>query len=258
MERASLWPSSRIEKLCQAYNNWQKICLSYCQYLLCEVDEMLRPFGEPLRLNFGLNRWLESKREEAYSDWIEWLLKQLTLIEISEILCINRKHCIMQFIKRTPELKLAIRRELPVMMGHEGASGRLDLIVEGITDSGNFAIVIEVKKGDSVSADTEKQEGYFQALKDEEICFYPLLLVTDAPHEEINKFHVLEYEDFCLALRRFVVTRKNDRRGYVFLSFVLALAATIESNLLGISINRTLLNEKTLSYLTRFVESAND
>ena len=50
----------------------------------------------------------------------------------------------------------------------------------------------------------------------------------EALQEEVDRFAVLRYADFCLALRQFVVANKHDKRGYVFLSFVLALAATIE------------------------------
>ncbi len=62
----------------------------------------------------------------------------------------------------------------------------------------------------------------------------PILLVTEALQEEVDRFAVLRYADFCLALRQFVVANKHDERGYVFLSFILALAATFEMNLLGL------------------------
>jgi len=35
----------------------------------------LKPLGEPLEHDLGVNRWLAGAREEAYSDWLTWLLR---------------------------------------------------------------------------------------------------------------------------------------------------------------------------------------
>jgi hypothetical protein len=47
--------------------------------LLKSSDEALRRISlcEPLFADAGLNRWLDEDREEAYSDWLEWILCQL-------------------------------------------------------------------------------------------------------------------------------------------------------------------------------------
>src|SRR5438270_159785 len=37
----------------------------------------LAPFDDPLRINLGLHRWLKSGREEAYSDWLQWVVEQI-------------------------------------------------------------------------------------------------------------------------------------------------------------------------------------
>jgi hypothetical protein len=45
--------------------------------LLAESNERLKPLGDPLSIDFGVHRWLAGEREEAYSDWLEWIIKQI-------------------------------------------------------------------------------------------------------------------------------------------------------------------------------------
>jgi hypothetical protein len=44
--------------------------------LLDESREKMKPLGDPLDLDVGLHRWLNAEREEAYSDWLEWVVSQ--------------------------------------------------------------------------------------------------------------------------------------------------------------------------------------
>ena len=129
-------------------------------------------------------------------------------------------------------------------------AGRLDLT---LTIGQVAVILLEIKRGDAQSADTAKQEGYVYSLE-EGLPFYPVLLVTEASQEEVHRFTVLRYADFCLALRQFVIENKHDGRGYVFLSFVLALAATLEMNMLGLNVTARRPHRSTIEYLSRFVE----
>ena len=52
------------------------------QELLQHTRDLLWPLGEPLTLNFGLNRLLSGAREEAYSDRLAWLFRRLRPLEI--------------------------------------------------------------------------------------------------------------------------------------------------------------------------------
>lgn len=47
------------------------------QALVRRSEEMLHPLEEPLKMPFSLHRWLATDREEAYSDWLVWILEQL-------------------------------------------------------------------------------------------------------------------------------------------------------------------------------------
>jgi hypothetical protein len=44
------------------------------RHLLDRSTQYLAPLGEPLLVDFGAHRWLKPQREEAYSDWLAWIL----------------------------------------------------------------------------------------------------------------------------------------------------------------------------------------
>jgi hypothetical protein len=89
-------------------------------------DELLAALGEPLlALDFTEHRWVGERREEAYSDWLTWVLAQADAAEVLLILG-----------AADPELSAAcgnsivsIARESFAAEGHEGSTGRPDLRV---------------------------------------------------------------------------------------------------------------------------------
>jgi hypothetical protein len=250
--RYPIWPSRPANGLKTASRNLDREILK----IVDRSGKQLSPFGEPLRLNFGLNRWLLPQREEAYSDWLGWLFSQLRAIELLELLNIRRDDPVARVIAAHPMEHITVRREVVVEKGHEDATGRLDLELK-ITDSAR--VVIEVKKGSAVSSDTRKQSGYIESLRRKKIQFYPILLVTESEEKEkVDGFYVLLYSDFCLSLRCFVIKRIHDERGYIFLSFVLALAAALESNLINLGIFAGRPTSATVSHLNRFMERCNE
>ena len=247
------WPTDKVNRLIAAVRRLDQEEERRLQELLQRTRDLLWPLGEPLALNFGLNRWLSGAREEAYSDWLAWLFRQLRPLEVCQVLGISATHPVHSIISTCPHAPVIVRREVGVSQGHEGAAGRLDLT---LTIGQEAVIVLEVKLTDADIADTGKQVGYFGSLGDKGLPFYPVLLVTEAPQEEVHRFAVLRYADFCLALRQFVVEHKHDERGYIFLSFVLALAATFEMNLLRLNVNTRRPSVATIAYLSRFIEEA--
>src|ERR1700733_8004664 len=42
-----------------------------------QSNQRLKPLGEPMKHDFGLHRWLAGAREEAYSDWFQWLFARM-------------------------------------------------------------------------------------------------------------------------------------------------------------------------------------
>src|SRR5438876_3763644 len=45
--------------------------------LLQESRERLHPLEDPFDLDLGVHRWLAAEREEAYSDWLQWVIEQV-------------------------------------------------------------------------------------------------------------------------------------------------------------------------------------
>ena len=247
------WPGDQVERLVAAVRRLDQEESRRLHMLLDRVHTLLQPLGEPLKLNFGLNRWLRGAREEAYSDWLAWLFTLLRPVEIGQVLRIPATHPVRSLIAAFPNAPVTVRREVWVAQGHKDAAGRLDITLR----IGQVAmIVLEIKRGDAQTADTAKQEGYVGALAEEGLPFYPVLLVTEAPQENVHGFAVLRCADFCLALRRFVAEHMDDERGHVFLSFVLGLAATLEMNMLGLNVTARQVNLSTLEYLTKFCGEA--
>ena len=85
------------------------------------MDERFAPIGDPFKLDFGLNCWLAAEREEAYSDWIAWILQELGRRR-TELLLLGDEAFSIDGDCKTD-------REIWVPEGHEGQHGRLYCVV---------------------------------------------------------------------------------------------------------------------------------
>jgi hypothetical protein len=122
---------------------------SQLRSLLKESSAKLAPLGEPLELDLGLHRWLDAEREEAYSDWLAWVVQQAE--SPSRVFRLFGLELPADLTSDTA--LIYVQREVPVAHGHEDQEGRLDLL---ISIGGEPAIIVEVKKGDADDADTAK------------------------------------------------------------------------------------------------------
>jgi hypothetical protein len=148
---------------------------SALQTLVEDWNKRFAPIRDPLMLDFGLNRWLSSEREEAYSDWIAWILQE-----------VGRKHAewLLLGVESSPrEDHCKTDREVWVPEGHNGQAGRLDCVVF----FNDTVIVMELKTGDARTSDTAKHEGYAKWLNTRhEQRKVALLIAKDA--KEIDEF----------------------------------------------------------------------
>src|SRR5262249_14371649 len=137
--------------------------------LLERSNALLAPLADPLLTDFGVHQWLAKAREEVYSDYLKWIVEQLPTPEhVFRLFGINAPTG-MALCQENPMVK----REVPVPQGHDGQSGRLDLVVR----YGEKAlIVIEVKKTSAEVADTLKQRGYMQWINEQKLKLptYPI------------------------------------------------------------------------------------
>jgi hypothetical protein len=129
--------------------------------LLQRSNALLAPLADPLLTDFGAHRWLATAREEVYSDWLKWIVEQLQTPEYVFRLLGTDDPTGIALCQQTP---LTVKREVPVPQGHDGQSGRLDLVVRYAEKA---LIVIEVKMTDAEDADTCKQRGYRQWIKEQ-------------------------------------------------------------------------------------------
>ena len=59
--------------------------------LLEASNHIFAPLKDPFETSLGLHRWLSGEREEAYSDWLAWIIEELATPEsIIQLLCGER------------------------------------------------------------------------------------------------------------------------------------------------------------------------
>jgi hypothetical protein len=197
--------------------------------LLAESNKRLAPLSDPLITDFGLHRWLAQDREEAYSDWLQWVLQQVQApSQIFRLLGVDSPAGLPEWRTGPP----VIEREWHVPEGHDGQAGRLDLLVRY---EGKALFVLEVKKTDADQADTAKQAGYKLWLDARpEPHRYAILIAVDADEEEYEGFRELPWSALCIGLRR--LARYHCREGKLVIGAqCLALCGAVEQNLLGFS-----------------------
>lgn len=191
--------------------------------LLKQSRERLTPFGDPLDTDMGLHRWLASDREESYSDWLEWIVEHLS--DSSLIFDLFRLPKPLMALRK-PE----VRREVTVDSGHDGQSGRLDLVIRF---PGHALIVVEVKLGDADYADTDKHAGYATwARQQPEKELHMILLATQAEESEYHGFEFVSWRHVCIFLRR-LAARNDAGLNHMQRALMLAFVGAVEQNLLG-------------------------
>ncbi len=136
--------------LVEAYGTLHRAECESLERVLEKSRALLAPLGEPLEQQIGLNRWLSRAREEAYSDWLQWLFNQMTVGELVGVLGLND---LQQLDSDTLGRRVSSVRERPVKHGHEDRAGRLDLVIE---IGSNAVVAVEVKLGSADNSDWEK------------------------------------------------------------------------------------------------------
>jgi hypothetical protein len=222
----SNWDSvSNIIRAAEADSAQQELEL---RRLLNESDARLEAvcLCDPLHAGLGLNRWLRKEREEAYSDWLEWVLQQVQALP--------RGAWHVLWVLGVPE------KEIPVAA--DGTSfeisrefcipdRRLDLF---FSLEGALAVVVEVKKYSAEVSQTEKQAPYFEWLHKQDCSWKrAILLVTDAAEETSYNFARLRWRELCSRLRA-LLPAIAERCGLVKAAMVVAFIGAAETNLLGL------------------------
>lgn len=189
--------------------------------ILAAYDKEMSPLCDPLKLSFDLHRWLSSDREEAYSDWLAWVM-----VELGDPSRIGR----VLYGGAIPEGLLACKGPCIVDREEWVPSGRLDLVIRFGSEA---LIVIEVKVIGADSADTVKQAGYSEWLHARGAKWKDAILIaTSAERQEgYEGFRVLLWEDLCIRLRQVMPSLKREGR-LISAVLMLAFVGAVEQNLL--------------------------
>jgi hypothetical protein len=236
-----------VEAMLHAAKAHSKQCETKLKGLLDKSDSRLKRLKDPLRANVGLHRWLSEDHEEAYSDWLAWMLEELNKVntDLLELLGVPAPPGVAS-------LDVAIEREYRI------TGGRLDLLIR----FGQQALlIVEVKVTSADDAQVSKHKVYCQWLKRQEELYHlrglqPVLLAVDAGEAEYEGFAPLLWEDFCVRVRR-MLPKIQHRLGIVTAAMFVAFIGAVEQNLLHLvqpgsqGIGQSLFYARTADHLER-------
>ena len=213
----------------------------------------LAPLADPLSVDFGAHRWLAHDREEAYSDWLAWVVREL-----------KEPHLVLPLFGIEDDDVAVSKaqnasfcppdREAWILDG----TRRLDLVIRY---EGAVLIVVEVKVRDADSAETAKQEDYFKWMETQpEQVRFPILLAIEGRKQEYSKFRFFSWAHLCVLLRR-IAPEVCASRSPIVAAMVLAFVGAIEQNLLGYSEpdasdrdGRRLTSSELIDHISRSLE----
>ena len=189
--------------------------------LLEQSAQYLHPCADPLLVDLGTHRWLAEAREEAYSDWLGWVVQCLgTPARVFPLFGAEA------LIPVSQGLTVTVTRELPI------PEGRLDLVIEcGFI----VLLVVEVKKGSAEEAATAKQAGYQDwSTRQMRPHTQAVMLVSAAEEEVYEGFRPQGWGTLCQQLRRLAPQLCQEAR-VIEAALILAFVGAVEQNLLGFS-----------------------
>jgi hypothetical protein len=194
--------------------------------LLEKSNSRFAPLVDPLLIDFDLHRWLVEEREEVYSDWLEWVVKQLpTPHDVFYVFG-------MQRLEDTAKT-FSTEREKWVKPPHSESYKRLDLVIR----CQDCLLVIEVKKSSPEDADVAKQGEYVDWGEAEpEPNKYFVLLANEGDRPEYHQFRLWTYRDLCLRLREKVERLiQNQQLSVTAAALILSYVGALEQNMLSFS-----------------------
>lgn len=213
---------------------------------LLHKSSLILSMPDPLSsdCDFGVHEWLRGRREENYSAWLAWCLKQLRPCEIAEVLGLD----VSPIPEEDQDFPTA-SREVAVPAGEDGQTGRLDILLH-LTPGA--VVAVEVKMGSADSARVLKHEGYMASLRlrfpeKERFC---VLVATDGNKREYHGFQLIPWRHVTLGLRRRMAVVR-ERAGIVHAAMLGGFLSAVERNLLGLDVTGP---AQLAWYLEEFVE----
>ena len=202
---------------------------------LASSNRTFDPLADPLAIEFRDHRWLSSEREEAYSDWLGWILEQIgDAGRILRLLGVRDRRLLRACAAEKP----VINREFKI------PDGRPDLVVE----FGNrLLVIVEIKtKPFDWDAVRDQLARYARWIPDPRnppqrtLRYFAAVELgeLDCP----STFEPLPWRELTLRMREqareWIRASKNhslDRSDLVRAAMTLAFCGAVEQNLLGLS-----------------------
>jgi hypothetical protein len=223
------------------------------QELLRASSDAFVPLADPLAIDFGAHRWLSSEREEAYSDWLEWVLKQIgNAGQILRLLGMQDEDLVRECASEKPDIK----REFPVK------GGRLDLL---ITFGNRLLVIVEIKTKlfdeDEVLSQLGRYRKWIQGQHQYEQSHSYFLAVDPGDFSSQEQFVPLHWRELALRMREQARawTRAQNGSDIVRAAMIVAFCGAVEQNLLGLSGKRVVFrNRVSVEYLKEWSEKSEE
>lgn len=216
-----------VDQVVQAARRVWDAQASRVRALIEESNQRHRPLRDPLLIGLGLHRWLSTEREEAYSDWLEWIIKQLPGPDVLGLFGID-----VPVGAARAAGTFSTKREEWVKLDHWSSYKKLDLVIRY---AASVLIVVEVKVTDAEQADTAKQREYAEWAKGQRIDHTRLVLLANAGAKpDYEDFRLVTWQHLCVKLRRVLPELiRSAKMDIVQAALTLAFVGAVEQNLLG-------------------------
>jgi hypothetical protein len=195
-------------------------------------------FGDPLALDFGAHRWLKDSREEAWSDWLEWILNQDG----------DSGHVLRLFgLESTLVAGTICEAEREVWTQQYG---RIDMVIR--FGDATSTLAVEIK---TISEVGDDQLGRYQTwLKTQPGPLGLVLLAVDEPENLTTiGWKYCSWETVSMGLRTWASAWLREKR-QIEAALTLAFCGAVEQNLLRFG--RCLNAPRTAEYLETWLLGA--
>lgn len=191
--------------------------------LLLSCDRFFSPLSDPLRADLGLHAWLAPEREESYSKWLCWTLKQFADCDmLGEIFDL-----VIPAASQAP--RLSLDTEWTVRSPDRDRSGRIDVAIWSGTKP---LAILEIKTKPFNEEALDKHRLYCKS-PDVPPDAAKIFIAQTTEGFDLRGFRYLSWKELCLRLRERMQVLMRDE-GYLVTAMVMAFVAAVEQNLLGV------------------------
>jgi len=191
--------------------------------VLVSCDQFFAPLSDPLRCDLGLHAWLAPEREESYSKWLHWTLKQFAECGIlGEILDLP-----MPFVSNASGIRLI--NEWTIRSRDGKRFGRIDIAV---WLGEVLSAILEIKTKSFTDEALEKHLLYCES-PDVHQEAARIFIAQSADGLDLLGFRLLGWQEVCVRLRS-RVQRVAQEKGLLPAAMVVAFIAAVEQNILGV------------------------